>query len=28
LKYLENWGTRIHPESRPEERLGGLIQPR
>jgi len=28
LKYLENWSTRLRPEPRPEERLGGLIQPR
>jgi threonine synthase len=28
LKYLENWSTRFRPSPRPEERLGGLIQPR
>jgi threonine synthase len=28
LKYLENWSTRFRPDPRPEERLGGLIQPR
>jgi threonine synthase len=28
LKYLENWSTRFRPAPRPEERLGGLIQPR
>jgi threonine synthase len=28
LKYLENWSTRFRPGLRPEERLGGLIQPR
>jgi threonine synthase len=28
LKYLETWSTRFRPDARPEERLGGLIQPR
>ncbi len=28
LKYLETWSTRFRPKPRPEERLGGLIQPR
>jgi threonine synthase len=28
LKYLETWSTRFAPDPRPDERLGGLIQPR
>lgn len=28
LKYLEAWSTLFPPETRPEERLGGLILPR